>query len=98
MTIALVLLQLGGCALDLASHQISLLALFCMATVPDNPALEWIAGGIWIVLSLAWVVGLLAVFRAAVRPVYWGLVLLIPIAFLTQQVMLDQEIFFCDAP
>ncbi|MEQ1495450.1 MAG: hypothetical protein ABL912_06780 [Novosphingobium sp.] len=69
-----------------------------MATVPDNPTLEWTAIGIWIALSLTWVVGLIAVSRSALRPIHWVMFLLIPIAFLTQQTMLDQSIFYCDAP
>lgn len=74
------------------------MAMFCMATMPDSPTLEWTAGGIWIVLSLAWIVGLAAVSRQALRPVHWAMVALIPIGFLTQQAMLDQKFFYCDAP
>ena len=74
------------------------MALFCMATEPNNPTLEWTASGIWIALSLTWVVGLIAISRSALRPIHWAMFLLIPIALLTQQALLDQSIFYCDAP
>jgi hypothetical protein len=98
VTILLVALQLVGCAVDMVEPQATLLALFCMATVPERPVLEWSALFVWFVLAFSWIVGIAAVRRSALRPFYWLLIVAIPIGFNVHHSLVRNETFYCDAP
>lgn len=96
-TIALLIAQLGGCAVDLATLQLVPISAFCLAA-PGNGALAAGAFLIWLVLSLSWLVGLWALQFASARPIYWALAILIPFALGAQHWLVDRQILFCDAP
>jgi hypothetical protein len=96
-TIALLILQLAGCALDLTTEQASLGSAFCLAA-PGHGALESLGFALWIVLSFSWLVGLGALRVARLRPLYWALLAAIPLAWLGQAWMIGRHLLFCDAP
>ena len=98
ITIALIILQLGGCVLDMTTEQMSAMSLFCMVPIPANALISWSLFGSWLVLTFAWIVGLVSLGIPRLRPVHWLLVLLIPVGFVGQQVMLNEKIVHCDAP
>ncbi len=98
ITIVLLVLQLASCAVDLTTEQASLISIFCMATVPENAVLEFAALAIWLTLAFSWIVGAFAVRVASLRPIYWLLLMTIPIAFVTQNALLQNKVVFCDAP
>ena len=98
VTIGLLVLQLAGCGVDLTTSQTSLISIVCLATVPDNPALERVGLLIWLTLSLSWIVGFVAVWREAIRPIYWLLLIAVPIGFTSQQVLLENKTLHCDGP
>jgi hypothetical protein len=66
VTIALVVLQIGGCAVDLGSEQHALMPLFCL--VSPSLAVEILGSILGLTLALSWVVGLLAIRFAMLRP------------------------------
>jgi hypothetical protein len=96
-TLALLILQLGGCVVDLVSEQATLMAGFCIA-VPGDSVLEWVGSAVWVVLCLSWLAGLVALRVPPLRPLYWGLIAAIPIAWAAQNLLLHRHLLFCDAP
>jgi hypothetical protein len=97
LTVALLTLQLGGCALDLTTEQAVLGSLFCLADPNDGP-IELAGSLIWLVLSLSWVAGLAALRWSRLRPLYWSLVAATPLAYAVQAWLLHRHLLFCDAP
>ncbi|MFL6843590.1 MAG: hypothetical protein ACJ8ER_01775 [Allosphingosinicella sp.] len=97
LTIALLILQLGGCVLDMQGRQASLMAAFCLAA-RDDDALVLLGGAVWIVLALSWTAGLFAVRWPILRPIYWSLLAAIPLAWAAQAWLLYRHFLFCDAP
>jgi hypothetical protein len=53
---------------------------------------------IGLVLTFSWLVGLAALRIASLRPVYWLLILTIPLAFAAQMQLLHRQVISCDAP
>jgi|GEM_PF-5798803 len=98
VTAILLAAQLVGCTVDMVEPQATLLAVFCMATVPESPLLEWAGLLVWLTLALSWIVGLASLKFAPVRPIYWMLLACIPVAFVAQLQLLRHEVFYCDAP
>lgn len=97
LTVGLLVLQLGGCALDTLSKQVALLSMFCTAA-PDDEPLVLVSGAVWIVLAFSWIVGLLALVQERLRPIYWALVAAIPLAAGAQFWLLQRNFLYCDAP
>ena len=97
LTLWLIVLQLGGCALDTATEQAIALSFFCTAA-PRDEALELVAGAVWLVLAFSWIAGLIALRRPALRPAYWSLLLAIPFAGAGQAWLLHRHYLLCDAP
>jgi hypothetical protein len=95
-TIALLILQAGGCAADLAAEQYWLMSALCLAGAGGLAQLAGLLA--WLALALSWAVGLLAVRFAPARPAYWALLAAVPIAYLVQTSLLRRGIFFCDGP
>jgi hypothetical protein len=96
VTIIFLAAQLGGCVIDVMSQQRTLMSFLCL-------------GGLWgplgvlglallLILSLSWIAGLLALTLPTLRPVYWSLVLLIPVVHAGQQLLVARGYLFCDGP
>lgn len=96
VTILLVVLQLGGCALDLTRGQWFLESMICMESASGT--LQAIGAVIWLALALSWIVGLAAIRAELGRPFYWGLLLAIPLAYGLQCWLLRHGVLYCDGP
>jgi hypothetical protein len=96
VTIVLLVLQLGGCAFDFTCGQLSLMSAICLVT--SNPVLSLVGAVLWLILALSWLVGLLSVGIPSIRPLYWGLLFLIPFAYAGQLILLQQGVLGCDGP
>jgi hypothetical protein len=92
----LLVLQIGGCAFDVTHRQLSLLPAFCMVT--PNAWLEAIVIAIGFLLTFSWVAGVLGLRFAPLRPVYWLLLVAIPLAYAGQIWLLQRGVLACDAP
>lgn len=97
LTIGLVTLQVGGCAADLMSEQATAISFFCLVAA-DASLLGAAATGIWLVLAFSWILGLVAIRTAGLRPLYWALVLLIPAALAGQGALIERQALRCDGP
>jgi hypothetical protein len=69
---------------------------FCMVT--DNRILGIAAAALGTVMVFSWTVGLVSLRLVALRPVYWVVILMIPVAFFAQDQLLHRQILSCDAP
>jgi hypothetical protein len=98
ITALLLVLQLAGCAADMVTEQVTAMSFFCMVTQPENSALETAALVVWLLLAFSWIVGLVAIKVAGLRPIYWVLLLAVPISLASQQALLDNHLIFCDGP
>ncbi|HEX6377160.1 MAG TPA: hypothetical protein VFZ91_15720 [Allosphingosinicella sp.] len=95
-TIVLLVLQTGGCAVDLAAEQVWLMSAICLASA--SALAELLAFLLWLALALSWAVGLLAIRLPSARPAYWALLAAIPTAHLVQTSLLRRGVLSCDGP
>ena len=95
LTIIFLVAQLGGCVIDLTSEQYTLMSFFCLNGSGPLPALGL---ALLLILSFSWIVGLFAVTLPTFRPVYWSLILLIPLTYSGQQWLVRSHYLTCDGP
>jgi hypothetical protein len=69
---------------------------FCIVT--PSPVLSWVAAITGLVLMFSWVIGLAGIWVSGLRPFYWALLLMIPLAFVIQSELLARHVFSCDGP
>ena len=96
ITIVLLVLQIGGCVVDLAAEQYWLMSAICL--VAASALAQLLGFVLWLILALSWVVGLLALRSPPARPAYWALLSAIPIAYLVQTSLLERGVLGCDGP
>jgi hypothetical protein len=80
----------------LTSEQAALESVFFLAT--SDAKLEYLAGTLWIALAFSWIPGLVSVRLAWLRPVYWLLIVAIPVAYSVQLHLIHKQALHCDGP
>jgi hypothetical protein len=68
----------------------------CMVT--ENPFLSATVTVLGLLLVFSWIVGLISLWLVSLRPIYWALLLLIPLGFAVQTELLHRQILSCDGP
>ena len=96
LTIIILVSQLGGCVIDAMSEQYTLWSFLCLGGLLGPFSALGLA--LLLILSLSWIAGLFAVTFPAFRPIYWSLVLLIPVVYGGQQWLVRSGYLFCDGP